>query len=196
MAFKKKLSPAARAASVMKAISSAEKSAMQAVAGWGKTTEKALSASEKNLAAASKRAGRMKTRATNALKRVQRAKAKEVKAIASDARKLVQTELASARATLKAARIGHLAHVGLDSYCFSTFALNTRDDLLGLLIALIVVHHDNGAVFGQSLRNRSADSIGSPGHNRHFPTQRPHLLDSSMTLLSQGNSPLSGKRPL
>ena len=38
MAFKKKFSPAARAASVMKAISSAEKTAMQAVAGWGKTT--------------------------------------------------------------------------------------------------------------------------------------------------------------
>ena len=107
MAFKKKLSPAARAASVMKAILSAEKTAMQAVAGWGKTTEKAFIASEKNLAAASKRAGRIKTRAGNALKRVQRAKAKEVKAIASDARKLVQTELASARAVLKTARESH-----------------------------------------------------------------------------------------
>ena len=107
MAFKKKLSPAARAASVMKAILSAEKTAMQAVSGWGKTTEKAFIASEKNLAAASKKAGRIKTRAGNALKRVQRAKAKEVKAIASDARKLVQTELASARAVLKTARESH-----------------------------------------------------------------------------------------
>jgi hypothetical protein len=107
MAFKKKLSPAARAASVMKAISSAEKTAMQAVSTWGKTTEKALVTSERNLAAASKKAGRIKTRATNALKRVQRAKAKQVKTIASDARKLVQIELASARATLKAARESH-----------------------------------------------------------------------------------------
>ena len=107
MAFKTKLSPAARAASVMKAISSAEKTAMQAVAGWGKTTEKALGASEKNLAAASRKAGRLKTRATNALKRVQRAKVKQVKTIASDAHKLVQTELASARAALKAARESH-----------------------------------------------------------------------------------------
>jgi hypothetical protein len=109
MAFKTKFSPAARAASVMKAISSAEKSAMQAVAGWGKTTEKALAASEKSLAAASKKAGRLKTRAADALKRVQRAKAKQVKAVASDARKLVQTELASARATLKSARESHAA---------------------------------------------------------------------------------------
>ena len=109
MAFKTKLSPAARAASVMKAISSAEQTAMQAVAGWGKTTQRALSASERNLAAASKKAGRIKTRAANAFKRVQRAKAKQVKAIARDARKLAQTELASARATLKTARESHAA---------------------------------------------------------------------------------------
>lgn len=107
MALKKILSPAARAASVMKAISSAEKTAMQAVAGWGKTTQKAFTASERNLATASKRASRLKTRAANALKRVQRAKAKQVKAIASDARKRVQTELASARATLKTVRESH-----------------------------------------------------------------------------------------
>src|SRR4030042_1336983 len=109
MAFKKKFSPAARAASIMKAISSAEKTAMQAVAGWGKTTGKALITSEKSLAAASSKAGRLKARAANALKRVQRAKAKQVKAIAGDARKLAQTELASARATLKPARESHPA---------------------------------------------------------------------------------------
>ena len=109
MAFKKKLSPAARAASVMKVIASAEHTAMQAVAGWGRTTEKALTASERNLAAASRKAGRLKARAANALKRVQRTKAKQVKAIASDARKLVQVELASARDTLKSARESHAA---------------------------------------------------------------------------------------
>jgi hypothetical protein len=79
---------------------------------------------------------------------------------------------------------------------FATFGLNTRDGLLGLLIALIVVHHDNGAIFGQSLRDRSTDPIGSPSHNRHFSAQRPHLFDSFMTLLPQGLSPLSRKRPL
>jgi hypothetical protein len=51
----------------------------------------------------------MKARAATALKRVQRAKAKQVKAVASDARKLVQTELASARAALKTARESHVA---------------------------------------------------------------------------------------
>ena len=107
MALKKILSPAARAASVAKAISSAEQTAMRAVAGWGKTTKKMYVASERNLSVASKKAGRLKTRAANALTRVQRAKAKQVKDIASEARKLVQTELASARAALKAARESH-----------------------------------------------------------------------------------------
>jgi hypothetical protein len=104
MVFKRKLSPAARAASVMKAISSAEKTAMQAVSGWGKTTGKALSVSQKNLATASRRASSLQARAANALKRVRRARAKQVKAIAGNARKLVQTELASARANLKVVR--------------------------------------------------------------------------------------------
>jgi hypothetical protein len=109
MAFKKKTPPAARAANVLKTISSAQDSAMQAFSSWGKATQKALTTSEKNLAAASKKANRMKARATNALKRVQRAKAKQVKAIANDARKLVQAELSSARDTLKTARESHAA---------------------------------------------------------------------------------------
>jgi len=109
MTFKKKLSPAARAASVVKTILSAEKNAMQALAGWGKTTRMALVASEKNLAVASKKAGRIKTRAANALKRVKRAKVKEAKVIANNARKLVQAELISARDTLKLARESHAA---------------------------------------------------------------------------------------
>ena len=83
MAFRKKSLAAASAASMLKAISSAEKTAMQAVSGWGKTTRKAVTASEKNLAAATRTAGRMKARAGSALKRVQRAKAKQVKAAAS-----------------------------------------------------------------------------------------------------------------
>jgi hypothetical protein len=108
MAFKKQLSPAAHAASVMKAISSAQNSAMQAFSGWGKTTQKAVTTAEKNLAATAKKVNRMKSRAAKALKRVQKAKAKEVKAIASNARKLVQVELASARAALKTARDSHV----------------------------------------------------------------------------------------
>ncbi len=109
MAFKKKFSPAARAASVMKAIGSAEKTAMQAVAGWGKTTRKALVTSEKHLAATSRQAARLKSRAANALKRVQRARAKQVKEIAGEARKRVQAELAAARDRLKTARESHAA---------------------------------------------------------------------------------------
>jgi hypothetical protein len=109
MAFKKKLAPAARATSVLKTIASAQEGAMQAFSSWGKATEKAVIASERNLALASRKAGRMKARAANALKRMQRAKAKQVKAVAGDARKLVQTELASARATLKTARESHAA---------------------------------------------------------------------------------------
>lgn len=109
MALKKKFSPSARAASVFRAISSAEETAMQAFSSWGKTTEKAVIASERNLAAASRKAVRIKTRAARALKRVQRARAKQVKAIASDARKTATTELASARAALKTARESHAA---------------------------------------------------------------------------------------
>jgi len=75
----------------MKAISSAEKSAMQAFSGWVKLRE-ALIASEK-ISPRHPKGGRVKTRAANALKRVQRARAKQVKAIASDARN-GQTELA------------------------------------------------------------------------------------------------------
>ncbi len=110
MALKKKYSPAAQAASVMKAISSAEKSAMQAVSGWGQTTKKAVAASERNLAAATRKAGQLKTRAANALKRAQKAKAKQAKAVANKARKRVQAELASARSTLKTARESHAAN--------------------------------------------------------------------------------------
>lgn len=109
MAFKGKSSPAARAASVLKAISSSQDATMQALSSWGKATEKAVSASERNLAAASRKAGRIKARAGKALKRVQRAKARQVKAIASDARKLVLAELASAGDALKTARESHAA---------------------------------------------------------------------------------------
>ena len=107
MAIKKKLSPAARAASVMKAIASAEKSAMQAFFSWGRTTEKAVAASERELAASARKAGSIRTRAGNALKRVQRARAKDVKAVASNARKLILADLANARAALKTARESH-----------------------------------------------------------------------------------------
>lgn len=109
MAFKSKHSPAARAASVLKTISSAQHTAMQAFSSWGKATAKAVTASERNLAAATKKAGRIKTRAANALTRVQRARAKQVKAVAGNARKLVQAELTSARAALKSARESHAA---------------------------------------------------------------------------------------
>ena len=52
---------------------------------------------------------------------------------------------------------------------FATFGLNARDGLLGLLIALIVVHHDNGAIFGQSLPDRSTDPIVAPVTIATFP---------------------------
>lgn len=107
MAYKKKLSPAAHAAAVMKAISSAQHSAMQAFSGWGKITRKTVTTAEKHLAATAKKVSRMKTRAAKALKRVKKAKTKDVKAVAVNARKLVQVELASARATLKEARDTH-----------------------------------------------------------------------------------------
>lgn len=107
MAFRRKLTPAARAASVLKSISSAQESAMQAFSSWGKATEKAVNASERNLATAARKAARMNARAAKALKRTQRAKAKQVKAVARKARKLAQSELASARATLKGARESH-----------------------------------------------------------------------------------------
>ena len=109
MALKTNLSPAARAASVMKAITSAEKTAMQAFSGWGKATGKALGTSEKNLATDSRQVDRFRVRAANALKRLQRAKAKQARAIASDVRKLAQSELVSARAALKTARESHAA---------------------------------------------------------------------------------------
>lgn len=109
MAFRRKLTPAARAASVVKSISSAQESAMQAFSSWGRATKKAVDVSERNLAAAARKAARMNARAAKALKRMQRAKAKQVKAVARDARKLAQTELASARATLQAARESHAA---------------------------------------------------------------------------------------
>lgn len=108
MAVKKKLSAAAHAASVMKAISSAQTSAMQAFSGWGKTTHKAVTVAEKNLAAASKKVSRMQARAAKALRRVQKAKAKQVKVVAGNARKLVQTELAIAREAMKMARNSHI----------------------------------------------------------------------------------------
>jgi len=107
MAFKKKLSPATHAASVMKAISSAQNHAMQAFSGWGKLTQKSVTTAEKNLAATAKKVSRMQTRAAKALKRVKKAKSKEVKAIAANARKLLQVELTSARAALKTARDSH-----------------------------------------------------------------------------------------
>lgn len=108
MASKKKLSAAAHAASVMKAISSAQTGAMQAFSSWGKTTHKAVVTAEKSLAASSKKVSRMQARAAKALKRVQKAKAKQVKTIASNARKLIQTELAIARDAMKMARNSHI----------------------------------------------------------------------------------------
>lgn len=109
MALKKKLSPAAQAASMMKAISSAQDSAMKAFADWGKSTQKAVTTAEKQLAAAAKKVSRLQTSAAKSLKRVQKAKAKQVKAIASDARKRVQAELAAARTVLTSARESHAA---------------------------------------------------------------------------------------
>jgi molecular chaperone GrpE (heat shock protein) len=107
MALKKKLSPAAHAASMMKAISSAQDSAMKAFSDWGKSAQKAVVTSEKHLAATAKQVNRLQARASNALKRVQKAKAKQVKAIANNARKLVLADLAAARAALKSARDSH-----------------------------------------------------------------------------------------
>src|SRR6266850_1261525 len=96
----------------------------------------------------------------------------------------------------EAARVGHLAHVRLDGDGIPTLVLNASDYLLSFLRTRSVIYHHDRSVFGQSLRDRSADSIGSPSHNSHFSTQRPHLLVSFMTRLLQGVSPLPRKCPL
>ena len=77
MAIKKKLTPAAHAASLMKVSTSAQDNAMKAFAAWGKSAQKAVTTLEKHLASASKQVSRMQLRMTKSLKRVQKAKAKQ-----------------------------------------------------------------------------------------------------------------------
>ena len=124
MALKKKLTPAAHAATMQKAISSAQDNAMKAFSDWGKSTQKAVTTTEKNLAAAAKKVGSLQIRASKALKRVQKAKAKQVKAIANDARKLVQAELATARSILKSARVILLNLIGAAFACTASVLLD------------------------------------------------------------------------
>ena len=107
MVRKKKSSASARGASAIKAISSAQKAAVGAFAGWGKAVTRASSTAEKNVAAAFRKTASLKNRAVKALKRVKKARAAEVKAVARDARQRVLTDLAAARATLTSARQSH-----------------------------------------------------------------------------------------
>lgn len=109
MAFKKK-SPAAKSdAGVLAAISSAEKSAAQAFADWGKAVKKAMDTTEKNVLAAAKKVSSQRLRANKALARVRKAKGASAKANARSARKAVLANLAATSATLEAARESHAA---------------------------------------------------------------------------------------
>jgi hypothetical protein len=109
MASKKKSTAATRSASVLTAISSAEKSAAQAFAAWGKAVEKAIATTEKNLVGATKKATSVRARAGKALLRVRKAKGASAKANARNARKGVLANVAAANATLDAARESHAA---------------------------------------------------------------------------------------
>ncbi len=104
MATKKKPSAAARGASVIKAITAAEKTAAKTFADWSKAVNKAVATTEKVAAAAARKSAGFKKRSASSLARVKKARSSEVKAVARNARKAVLTELSAANAALKSAR--------------------------------------------------------------------------------------------
>jgi len=66
-----------------------------------------VTTTEKHLVATAKQVSRLQARTSKALKRVQRAKAKQVKAVANNIRKMVLSKLVAARAALTSIRDTH-----------------------------------------------------------------------------------------
>lgn len=109
MARTKKASLSTRGTSAIKAVSSAQKTAVQALAGWGRTVRRAVATTERGLSAATRKTARIKARSGVALDRIRHAKAAPVKAAARAARNRLLVELAAARRILTAARESYAA---------------------------------------------------------------------------------------
>src|SRR5262245_53894278 len=61
-----------------------------------------------------------------------------------------------------------LGTIGLERLCLAAAGPDVGDDLVGLVLALGIVHRDLGAFPGVALGDRLADALRGTGHDRHL----------------------------